>query len=88
MLATLLGGFLDGDRLPNLHKKPKKSRWLLMLAQILLKSCFTVKPCYKYCETVYERNGKNLFRLLKKSGEILNELKSKGFLASNLSTYT
>ena len=41
----------------------------------------------KYCTTVYERNGKNLFRSIKKSGEILNKLKSRGFLASGLSTY-
>ena len=35
----------------------------------------------------YERNGKNLFWSIKNSGEILNKLKSKGFLASSLSTY-
>ena len=30
---------------------------------ISLTSCLTAifKPCYKYCETVYERNGKNQF---------------------------
>ena len=36
---------------------------------------------------VYERNGKNLFWSIKNSGEILNKLKSRGFLASGLSTY-
>ena len=36
---------------------------------------------------VFERNGKNLFWSIKNSGEILNKLKSKGFLASSLSTY-
>ena len=41
----------------------------------------------KYCTTVYERNGKNLFWSIKNSGEILNKLKSIGFLASGLSTY-
>ena len=41
----------------------------------------------KYCTTVYERNGKNLFWSIKNSGEILNKLKSRGFLASGLSTY-
>ena len=41
----------------------------------------------KYCTTVYERNGKNLFWSIKNSGEILNKLKSTGFLASGLSTY-
>ena len=30
----------------------------------------------KYCTTVYERNGKNLFWSIKNSGEILNKLKS------------
>ena len=34
-----------------------------------------------------ERNGKNLFWSIKNSGEILNKLKSRGFLASGLSTY-
>ena len=38
-----------------------------------------------YCETVFERNGKNLFWSFKNSGEILN--KYKGFLASSGSTY-
>ena len=41
----------------------------------------------KYCTTVYERNSKNLFWSIKISGEILNKLKSRGFLASCLSTY-
>ena len=41
----------------------------------------------KYWTTVYERNGKRLFRSIKNSGDILNKLKSKGFLASSLSTY-
>ena len=41
----------------------------------------------KHCTTVYERNGKKLFWSIKNSGEILNKLKSRGFLASGLSTY-
>ena len=41
----------------------------------------------KYCETVCERNGKNLFWSVKNSGEMHDKLKSKGFLASSLSTY-
>ena len=41
----------------------------------------------KYCTTIYERNGKKLFGSIKKSGEILNKLKSRGFQASGLSTY-
>ena len=41
----------------------------------------------KYSETVYARNGKNLLWSIKNSGEILNKLKSKGFLASSVSIY-
>ena len=41
----------------------------------------------KYCITVYERNGKKLFWSSKNSGEILNILKPRGFLAFGLSTY-
>ena len=33
----------------------------------------------KYCENVYERNGKNLVWSIKISGEVLNKLKSKDF---------
>ena len=51
--------------------------------------CFKYYACHviKYCKTVYERNGKNLFWSIKNSDEILNKLKPKGFLASGLSTY-
>ena len=56
---------------------------------ILLTSCLTAikNHVIKYCTTVYERNGKNLFWSFKNSGEILNKLTSRGFLASSLSTY-
>ena len=56
---------------------------------ILLTSCLTAikNHVIKYCTTVYERNGKNLVWSIKNSGEILNNLKSRGFLASGLSTY-
>ena len=52
-------------------------------------SCLTAikNHVIKYCTTVYERNGKNLFWSIKNSGKILNKLKSRGFLASGLSTY-
>ena len=52
-------------------------------------SCLTAikNNVIKYCTTVYERNGKKLFWSIKNSGEILNKLKSRGFLASGLSTY-
>ena len=56
---------------------------------IPLISCLTAikNHVFKYCSTVYERNGKKLFWSIKNSGEILNELKSRGFLASGLPTY-
>ena len=41
---------------------------------------------FKYCEKVYERSGINLF-WSKKSGEVLNKLKSRGFRLTSLSTY-
>ena len=56
---------------------------------ILLTSCLTAikNHVIKYCTTVYERNGKKIFWSIKNSGKILNKLKSRGFLASGLSTY-
>ena len=82
--------------LPKLHKRPYKSRFIANSSactttelSILLTSCLTAIKIHviKYCTTVYERNGKNLFWSIKNSGEILNKLKSRGFLASGLSTY-
>ena len=82
--------------LPKLHKRPYKSRFIANSSactttelSILLTSCLTAikNHVIKYCTTVYERNGKNIFWSIKNSGEILNKLKSKGFLASGLSTY-
>ena len=56
---------------------------------ILLTSCLILIKNHdiKYCTPVYERNGKKLFWSIKNPGEILNKLKSRGFLASSLSTY-
>ena len=56
---------------------------------IILTACLTAikNHVIKYCETVFKRNGKNLFWSVKNTGEILNKLKSKGFLASSVSTY-
>ena len=55
----------------------------------LLASCLTAVKNHviRYCEKVYERSGKNLFWLIKNSGEVLNKLKSRGFRATSLSTY-
>ena len=56
---------------------------------ILLTSCLTAikNHVIKYCTSVYERNGKKLFGSIKNSGEILNKMKTRGFLSSGLSTY-
>ena len=81
--------------LPKLHKQPYKSHFIANSSactttklSVLLTSCLTAikNNTIKYCTTVYERNGKKLFWSIKNSGEILNKLKSKGFLASGLST--
>ena len=82
--------------LPKLHKRPYKSRFIANSSactttelSILLTSCLTAikNHVIKYCTTAYERNGKNLFWSIKNSGELLIKLKSRGFLASDLSTY-
>ena len=82
--------------LPKLHKRPYKTCFIAKSSactttelSILLTSCLTAikNHVIKYCTTVYERNGENLFWSIKNSGEILNKLKSRGFLASGLSTY-
>ena len=82
--------------LPKLHKRPYKSRFIANSTSctttklsILLTSCCTAIKNHViiYCTTVYVRNGLNLFWFIKNSGEILNKLKSIGFLASSLSTH-
>ena len=82
--------------LPKLHKRPYKTRFIVNSSSckatelsILLTSCLTAikDHAIKHCTTVYERNGKILFWSIKSSGEILNKLKSRGFLAFGLSTY-
>ena len=46
------------------------------LSIILISCIIAIKNhVIKYCETVFERNGKNLFWSVKNSGEILNKLK-------------
>ena len=82
--------------LPELHKRPYKSRFIANSSSctttellIILTYCLTAikNHVIKYCETVFERNGKNLFWYVKNSGEILNKSKYIGFLASSVSTY-
>ena len=82
--------------LPKLHKRPYKSRFIANSIScsttelsILLTSCLTAikNHVIKYCATVYERNGTNLFWSIKHSGKILDKSKSRCFPASSLSTY-
>ena len=60
--------------LPKLHKRPYKSRFTANSSSctttelsIILTCCLTVirNHVIKYCETVFERNGKIYFGLLK-----------------------
>ena len=82
--------------LPKLHKRPYKARFLANSSSCtttglsnILTSCLTAikKHLIKYCENVYERSGKNLFWSIKNSGELLNNLQSRGFRVPSLSAY-
>ena len=78
------------DRLPTmywltkLHKRPYKatnsSSCTTTEISKLLTSCLTAikAKVIKYCETVYERSGKNMFWPIKNSGEVLSKLKDIG----------
>ena len=99
-MASKFGVFVDEDHsklptiywLPKLYKRPYKLRFIAYSSSctttelsILLTFCLTAIKSHviKYCTTVYERNGKIYFGLLKTQVK----LKSRGFLASSLSTY-
>ena len=82
--------------LPKLHKRPYKARFIANSSSCttteiskLLTSCLTAikTKVIKYCETVYERSGKNMFWPIKNSGEVLSKLKDLGYQATSLSTY-
>ena len=82
--------------LPKLHKRLYKARFIANSNSCtttelskLLTSCLTAikAKVIKYCETVYERSGKNMFWPLKNSGEVLGKLKDIGYQATSLSTY-
>ena len=45
------------------------------------------KNMFKNCTIVFEKNGKIFLVYIKHSGEIRNNVKSKGLLASSVSTY-
>ena len=82
--------------LPKLHKRPYKARFIANSSSCtttelskLLTSCLTTikAKVIKYCETVCERSGKNMFWPIKNSGEVLSKLKDIGYQATSLSTY-
>ena len=82
--------------LPKFHKRPYKARFIANSRSCtttelskLLTSCLTAikAKVRKYCETVYERSGKNMFWPIKTSGEVLSKLKDIGYQATSLSTY-
>ena len=82
--------------LPKLHKRPYKARFIANSSSCttteiskLLASCLTAikAKVIKYCETVYERSGKNMFWPTKNSGEVLSKLKDIGYQATSLTTY-
>ena len=82
--------------LPKLLKEPYKVRFIANSSSSsitelskLLTSCLTAikAKAIKYCETVYERSGKNMFWPIKNFGEVLSKLKDIGYQATSLSTY-
>ena len=79
-----------------LHKRPYKARFIANssscttteLSKLLTSCLIAIKAkVIKYCETVYERSGKNMFWPIKNSGEVLSKLKDIGYQATSLSTY-
>ena len=82
--------------LPKLHKRPYKVRFIANssscttteITKLLTSFLTAIKAkLIKYCETVYERSGKNMFWPIKNSGEVLSKLKDIGYQAPSLSTY-
>ena len=93
LLMRIIASFLRYTGDINFIKYPISPVLLLILAHVLrselfirLTSCLTTikNHVIKYCETVIEKNDKNLLWPIKISGKILDKLKSKGFLASEL----
>ena len=82
--------------LPELHKRPYKARFIANYSSCtttefskLLTSCLTAikAKVIKYCETVYERSGENMYGPINNSGEVLSKLKDICYQAISLSTY-
>ena len=76
------------------------ARWQLSLGCLLMRTIASFQRYTGYLNfmngpisrvllliLVHSSNGNNLFWSIKNSGEILNKSKSRGFLASSLSTY-
>ena len=85
-MAAKFGLFEDHSKLPTLywlpklHTRPYKSRFIANSSactttemSINLTSCITAIKSHviKYCTTVYKRNGKNYFGLLKIQVKVL-----------------
>ena len=95
LLMRIIASFLRDTGYQNSIKDPisnvfaDSSSCTTTELSIILTSCLTAfeNHVIKYFETVFERNGENLFWSVKNSGEILNKLKCKGLLASSVSTY-
>ena len=86
------------DKLPTMYclPRPYKARFIANASSCtttelskLLTSRLTVVKSRGiwYYETVYERSRKNIVWSIKYSGEVLSNLKSRGFRATSLSTY-
>ena len=90
------------DRLPTmywlnkLHKRPYKASFIANSSSCTttelsksLTSCLTAikVKVIKYCETVYESSGTNMFWPIKISGEVLSKPRDIGYQATSLSTY-
>jgi hypothetical protein len=82
--------------IPKLHKYPCKARFIANSTScttsnlsIVLTSCLTAIKTHviRYCETVYEIRGPNLFWSVKNSTEILDKFKVKNYQASSVCTY-
>ena len=80
---------------PKLHKRPFKARFIANssscttteLSKLLTSYLTAVKfRVIMYYETVYERSRKNMFWSIKNSGEVLSQLKSRGFRATIYTT--
>ena len=81
--------------LPKLHKRPSKARFIanssscttIEFSKLLTSYPTAIKAkAIKYCETMYEKSGKNMFWSIRNSSEVLSKLKDRGFQATSLST--